>query len=159
MTNYQIGSIMAFANFKLDDNLLVLDGSLVPQADYPDLVPNVPPAWIIGTDIQLPDMRETGVFGTPSVPVAGFVLGDNFVTLTEAQMPTHTHTQQPHTHGYTLTTGVPTAAGLEPTFADLTTNAPAATQPTTAINDSAGGSQPFLNVPQVLLVYWYIVAR
>jgi len=159
MTNLLVGSLISFVHERMDDNLLLMDGSIYPVSAYPELASHVPASWIVAGDILLPDMRERGLFGSPDIVSVGTFVGDNEVTLTEQQMPVHTHVQQPHSHGYILTTGVPTAAGLEPTLADLTTNAPSVTDPTVAVNDSAGGGLAHNNVPRSLQVFWYIVAR
>ena len=104
-------------------------------------------------------MVETGFIAAMDIPSIGTITGSNSHTLTEAELAPHTHIQDPHQHGYIQTNAVPTAAGLEPTFADLTTNLPSITDPTVAINQSAGGGQPHNNVQQSLQLVPYLVAR
>lgn len=158
MTSFAIGQIIpSVGDLSSNINLLRLDGSTVLQADYPALAAIVPASWLVGADIQLPDMREKSLHGDDTTNV-GTIVGENDVTLTINEMPAHSHTQQPHSHSYSLTTAIPTAAGLEPTFADLTTNVPSSTGLTTAINNDTGGDQPHNNVPESLTVFWWIVA-
>jgi microcystin-dependent protein len=159
MANPRIGQIMPSVALISDPAYVAMVGQLLPVANYPELAAVVPASWIVGTDIQLPNMTAKGLFGAVDVPTIGVVAGENLITLTEAQMPVHTHVQNAHSHGYSLTTAIPTAAGLEPTFADLTTQVPAVTDPTVSVNQNAGGGEAHLNVPESLLVVWYIVAR
>jgi microcystin-dependent protein len=159
MTSFGIGQIIpSVGDMSVYTNVLRLDGSTVLQADYPELTAVVPATWLSGADIQLPDMREKSLHGDDTTNV-GAIVGANTVTLTIDEMPAHTHTQQPHSHSYTQTSAIPTAAGVEPTFADLTTQFPSVTGNATAVNNDTGGDQPHNNVPESLSVFWWIVAR
>lgn len=158
MTQYAVGSIIPSICIQTASNLLLLDGQVVAQADYPSLAACVPSGWLTGANIQLPDMLDAGLFGTDdNLQVGGFT-GENAVTLVESEMPAHTHTQQPHSHSYTQPVSTPTAAGLEPALASLVTTPPSITGNATAINNSTGGDQPHNNVQRSMLTYYYIVA-
>ena len=158
MESVNLGQIVPSVSNMDSDIYLRLDGSIVAQADYPELYDVVPVSWLVGTNIQLPDMYQKSVHGG-DVTNVGSIEGDNEVVLSVDEMPSHSHTQDPHSHSYVETTSVPTAAGLEPTFADLTTNIPSVTGTTVAINNPTGGGQPHNNVPESLIVHWWIVAR
>lgn len=158
MTSINIGQIVPSIGAMNGDIFLLLDGSVVLQSDYPELTAIVPASWLIGVLIQLPDMQETSLHGDNGFNV-GDIVGENDVTLGVSQIPEHNHTQNPHNHTYTQTSAIPTAAGIEPTFADLTTQFPSVTGSTVATNNPTGGGLSHNNVPQSLAVYWWIVAR
>lgn len=154
-----IGEIIAsVADLSSNDAYLLLDGSTVAQADYPELTAVAPAGWLLGTDIVLPDMTSKGLFGNDGANL-GDMVGENAVTLTPGQMPIHTHTQNPHAHSYTQTGGIPTAAGIEPTLADITTSFPSVTGSTTATNNNAGNDESHNNIQSSLSIAWWIVAR
>lgn len=158
MANMMIGSIVPSVSGAPEYNLLPLDGSVVAQADYLALSAVVPAAWLVGSDIQLPDMSDSGLFGLNGNSL-GSVQGENEHTLDVSEIPSHNHTQNPHSHSYTQTSAIPTAAGIEPTFADLTTQFPSATGLTTATNNPEGGGMAHNNVQKSLSVNWFIVCR
>lgn len=159
MTQYAIGSIIPSICEQTADNLLFLDGSVVLASDYPELASCVPPSWIVGLNIVLPDMSDAGLFGTDdNLQVGGFT-GENTHQLTTGEMPAHTHTQQPHSHTYTSPSVLATAAGLEPALASLVTPTPAITGNATAVNNNTGNDEPHNNIQRSLQVYYYIVAR
>ena len=158
MRSFMIGQIIQSINELDADNLLPLDGTSVATADYPELAAVVPPAWILGFNIMLPDLNQAGLFGTTDSAEVGLMTGENEVVLTENQMPVHTHIQDIHSHSYSLTTAIPTAAGLEPTFADLTTQVPSTTGGTIATNQTSGNDEPHPNIQRSMQVYNYIVA-
>lgn len=158
MSGFAIGQIMpTVSDLSSYINVLALDGSTVLQADYPELTGVVPASWLVGADIQLPNMNETGVHGEDGTNL-GDVVGENAVTLQISEIPSHTHVQNAHSHSYTQTSAIPTAAGLEPTFADLTTNFPSVTGNTVATNQNTGGDGAHNNIPRSLAVRWWIVA-
>lgn len=158
MTSFAIGQIISsVADLSANDNLLPMDGSTIDGNDYPELLSVVPSSWVSSTDITLPNMTEKGVFGENGD--VGDIIGENSVQLQISDIPSHTHIQNSHTHSYSLTTAVLTAAGLEPAFADITTEVPAITGATVATNQNTGGDGSHNNIQQSLSVYWYIVAR
>lgn len=159
MTNFAIGNIFASVALLTDPSVIILVGQTVPQADYPELTAVVPPSWLIGPDIQLPDMRSTFLQGAMDLVDFGTIEGENEVVLSESQMPSHTHTQNPHTHGYQSAIITPDLYTPGPVPGVDATPTPAITNPTTAINNFTGGDQPHNNVPLSLQVAWYIVAN
>lgn len=158
MTSAGIGTIVPSINdLSSNPRYLRLDGSLVAQADYPELTPVVPAGWIVGADIQLPDMREKSLHGDDTTNV-GQIVGENEVTLLINEMPSHTHVQNPHSHGYVQGVGAVALGGEIPATASIVTPTPSTTSPATATNQDAGGDQPHNNVPASLSVYWWVVA-
>ena len=159
MTNINVGTIFPSVALLTDPQFLLMFGQLVPQVDYPELTTAVPPVWLVGSDIQIPDMRDTFVQGAQGLGDFGTVMGENDVTLTEAEMPSHTHIQNPHSHTYNDETIIPFLAVPGPEPVSLVTPIPAVTGGATAINQSTGGGGAHNNVPLSLQVAWYIVAR
>lgn len=158
MTQYAVGSIIPSICEQNGSNLLLLDGSSVLASEYPQLAACVPAAWISGAMIDLPDMTDAGLFGTDDNLLIGGFAGENAVTLDESEMPSHTHTQQPHSHTYVQPVVTPITAGIEPVPGSLTTPTPTVTGSTVAVNNATGGDQAHNNVQRSLLVYYYIVA-
>lgn len=159
MIAVDIGTIVpSVTDLSAFDRYLLLDGALVAQGDYPELTGVVPASWLVGPDIQLPNMQEKSLHGEDGANI-GDIVGTNDVTLTVAQMPSHTHVQDAHSHGYATVTATPTAAGLEPAFASLVTPSAGTTSPATATNQNTGGGESHTNVPESLAVSWWIVAR
>lgn len=159
ITNLNIGSFFWSIQLFTDPSLLICLGQTVPVADYPELSVVVPSNWIVGSDIQLPSLISTGFIGGMDIPSLGQITGSNEHTLTESEMPSHTHTQQPHSHGYQSAVINPTLSGLEPIPSIDATPVPAVTNPSTAINDFTGGGQPHNNVQRSLQLVPYLVAR
>jgi len=157
MTQYAIGSIIPSICPLTGSNLILLDGSSVLQADYPVLTSCVPSSWLVGLNIDLPDMNDAGLFGTDDSLEVGQFVGENDVTLAESEMPTHTHIQNPHQHSELTVNSIPTAAGLEPALASLVNVIPTVTGLTTAVNQNTGGGGSHNNIQNSMQVYYYIV--
>jgi len=145
MTNIAIGSIIPYLGVPANDNLLACDGSTYTGSDYPDLFALLPASLKSGGDFTLPDLADTFLIGSDSDANIANSIGSNQHTLSLTEIPSHNHT-------YTLTAGIPTAAGLEPTFADVTTQAP-------ALTGSAGGGGSHNNIPQSIKAKYFIVAK
>ena len=70
---------------------LELDGATYANADYPELSDRLPAAWISGANFTLPDLQDTFLSGVGSGGTIGAPGGSNSHTLTEAELPAHTH--------------------------------------------------------------------
>lgn len=159
MTSFAIGQIIpSVADLSINDNLLRLDGSTELQVDYPQLANVVPASWLVGADIQLPDMREKSLHGDDTTNV-GAIVGENTVTLQISEMPGHNHTQNPHAHSEVIPAVTPTGAGPVVAGASVVIPTPSSTGLTTASNNATGGDGAHNNVPESLAVFWWIVAR
>lgn len=158
MTQYAVGSIIPSICTQTGSNLILLDGSSVLQADYPVLASCVPSSWLVGANINLPNMMDMGLFGTDDVNDLGDIIGENDHTLTTAEMPVHTHTQNPHSHSEIIPAVTPTGAGPIVAGASVVVPTPSTTGLATATNNNAGGDTPHNNIQQSMQVFYYIVA-
>lgn len=158
MSNLQVGQIVPSVAVVTDPAWIIMIGQLIPQADYPALTAVVPPSWLVGADIQLPNMISTGVFGANSVPSIGQPIGANTHQLTVGEMPSHTHTQQPHTHIEQSPVVTPELLLVGPVPSTVTVPTPTPTSSTVAVNNNTGGDGAHNNVQQSLQVIWYIIA-
>lgn len=159
MLNVYIGQIMpSVVDLSTSDGILLLDGSLIAQADYPELTALVPASWLVGADIQLPDMTEKSLHGQDGANL-GTIIGENAVTLSVSEMPSHNHTQNPHAHSEIIPAVTPTGAGPVVAGASVVIPTPSTTGLATASNNAEGGDQAHNNIPESLTVLWFIIAR
>lgn len=159
MSNFAIGTVFSSVALLTDPSVILMIGQLVPVVDYPILATVVPPAWIVGSDIQIPDMRDTSVHGASVLLDLGTVMGENDVTLSVAEIPSHAHTQNPHTHSYINQIGTPTGAGPIVAGASIVVPTPSVTGIATPTINNTGGDGSHNNVPQSLEVAWYLIGR
>lgn len=159
MSNFLVGSIFASVAIMNESNILLLAGQTILQADYPELAAVVPPTWLAGSDIQLPDMRDTFMQGAANAGELGAIQGENEVTLTVAEMPAHSHVQNPHWHSYSTVFDTPLVAAPGPEPVSFVLPSVSNTASVVATNQNTGGDSAHNNVPLALQVAWYIVAR
>jgi hypothetical protein len=159
MNNWQVGSILAFVSNDTLENCLMLDGSSVLQSDYPELTDKVPSTWLSGADIVLPDMTLTGLFGAYGSGNEGEIFGENEVEIEDSNMPSHNHTVEPHSHGYTGTTIATALGGEIPATASLVSPLPSSTGNASPATSFEGDGEPISVIQKSLLVNYYIVAR
>lgn len=159
MTNIAIGSIFYSVALLTDPNVKIPIGQLLLQVDYPELTAVVPGSWLVGADIQLPDLRDTFVIGTDVGGNVGNIIGANTHQLTVSEMPSHNHIQNPHSHVYTQNIGTPTGAGPIVAGASIVIPTPSVTGLATATNNSTGGDGSHNNIPLSLQAYPYLVVK
>jgi microcystin-dependent protein len=68
------------------------------QTLYPALWAVAPASWKSGANLVIPNLSDVALIGAGTVAGLGAVAGSNTVTLTEANLPAHTHTGPSHTH-------------------------------------------------------------
>lgn len=159
MTNIYLGQIISTINdLSSNDNFLMLNGQTVLQADYPELTAIVPASWLVGADIQLPDIVDGGVFGDAGYGI-GEIIGENEVTLITDELPSHTHTQNPHSHSEVIPVVTTALGGEIPATASIVVPTASTTGITTATNQNTGNDLPHNNIQKSLTVLWFIVAR
>ena len=168
------GSIMAWGTNTPPANWLLADGSAVSRSTYSSLFAVIGIQYGAGdgtTTFNLPDLRgrvpvgkNTGTFST-----LGWVGGAETHTLTTAQMPSHTHIQNAHTHvirsadgGYqpfaiNKSVGGSSYFNLQSNGVTNNTNV-VYNDSTTATNQAEGGNQAHNNLQPYQVVNYIIKA-
>lgn len=143
-----------------NSNLVVLacDGASYARVDYPLLYDAIDPIYHIDTDnFRVPDLRERVPVGESLDMSLDDTGGEKEVTLTVDEMPSHSHTNQPHAHTESgaansiseIGVGVPSPAAV----AALTITS----YETVSIDDTGGGNA-HNNMQPYLVVRYSIVA-
>jgi len=159
MGNLALGSLFYSIATITDTAILPLIGQLIAQSDYSELTAIVPTGWLVGTNIQLPDMRDTALIGDSPVSNLGSIIGSNTEQLTIAQIPSHTHTQLPHTHTYASNVAIPALGGAIPATASIFTPSLLITNPATPTNLNTGGDGTHNNIQRSLQAIAYMVVK
>lgn len=96
-----IGAVMMWPTNTAPNKYLICDGSAVSRTTYEKLFSIIGTTFGTGdgsTTFNLPNMKDKFVMGTSSNAALASTGGAATVTLTVAQMPSHTHTQNSHNH-------------------------------------------------------------
>lgn len=153
-----LGVIVPIYVEDIPPTMLLCDGSTHAKDDYPQLYEVLPIGAKGMSDFTLPDLRERFLLGaSASYPEAD--TGGSFdITLTELEMPAHTHTTIPHTH--TDGAAAPSVAGIG-IDAPVPSAVPTAgiTSPETVIVNSSGGGQAHDNTPPYFAVRYAMIAK
>lgn len=162
-----IGAIIPITGTTAPNGTLLCDASTYNRVDYPRLYEAINPLYHLDADtFYTPDLRGrflkmTGSDGgTTNQPIAD-IGGSETVTLDVSQMPSHSHTNSPHAHGYSQPTfGVdiesvgipdPTGVGNPPV--------PQTTSFESISIDATGGDQAHDNMPPYYVANFVIIAR
>jgi microcystin-dependent protein len=111
-TTSPTGSVIAFAGSTAPTDWLLCYGQAVSRTTYATLFATISTTYGAGdgtTTFNLPDLRGRTVAGIDNMGgtdagrldianSSGTVVGSQYVTLTSAEMPSHTHTQNSHNH-------------------------------------------------------------
>lgn len=148
------GSVIQFSVATAPAGWLNCDGASYPTATYPALFAVLAYTYGgSGANFNVPDARgrSTIGIGTGSGLTARTLAatgGEESHQLSSAEMPSHTHTQNPHSHIYRLISGAGSTFNV--TSGTILFNDSASTGSTTATNQNTGGDgvhnnlQPFL---------------
>lgn len=140
----EIGTIFASVNPNAPEGCLLCDGQTYNQEDFPELFSVIDPANKFDTFFWLPDLLGRTVIGVSNAHPFNDNAGSETVTLTQQQMPSHSH-------GYTQAVPTIINGGLE---------APASSAvPSGSFTSVVGGSQPHDNMMPYTALYYYIVAK
>lgn len=155
-----IGAIIPHVLADIGDfEALDCDGSSYLREDYPELYSVIDPALIIDADtFRVPNLSGKFPIGKSEDYDIGDTGGEAEVTLTIPQLPSHTHGNVPHEHGYIYPASVFINGGLEAP-ASAAQPFPEVTNSTTIEIDETGGDNPHNNMPPYFVVSWLIVAR
>lgn len=154
-----IGAILPYATLVPPPGCLPCDGSQFDRADYPRLYDRLAAVLIVDSDhFRTPDLRNLAVLGAGDLYAAGDVGGESEVTLTVNEMPAHSHTTQPHTHGEGIAVPALINGGLEAPASAATPSA-GTTGPASVTVDSTGGDGAHNNLPPFQAWPYCIVAR
>jgi len=153
-----VGSVMCFAGASAPAGWLFCDGSEVLKNDYLDLYNVILDAYGNASNSDyfvLPNLQEKMAIGKSSSNNLGNNGGNQTITLTEGQMPSHSHTgttsnEGTHSHtsnatgglggtGLAFSNGNYTASGIDGTANELNLQNTAAL----TINDSGSHSHTF----------------
>lgn len=153
-----VGMIFPCATAAAPDGTLICDGTTYLRADYPNLYDSLDAVFIIDADsFQVPDLRDKFVMGSSAAAPVGSTGGSDTTTLTVGQLPSHTHTTQPHSH--TEVTAAPTAI-LVGVGAPVPSALPGAgiTGSATVTVDPTGSGDPVTITPPFVALKYVVVA-
>ena len=146
MTNTEIGTIKWRAG-GIQANELLCDGSTYARVDYPDLYDVLDTAYIVdANNFTVPDLVRRTIVGEGSGWNVGDTGGAEEHTLTEAEIPAHTHSYTTPTFNIDVeSVGVPDPTGVGNPQLPATTG-------------STGGGQAHNNMPPYHVLTPVIVA-
>lgn len=170
------GMIMMMATATAPAGWLLCDGRAVSRSDYSRLYGKIGVQFGAGngtSTFNLPDFRGRAAIGAdptdPTMDALGEKGGAKTHTLTQAEMPSHTHVQNAHTHtqqphAHTQNLGTP-ATNVAPapgtgvigyTNTSATANTTAVNDATTAVNQATGGGGAHNNMSPFLVMNHFI---
>lgn len=146
------------------DNCLLCDGSQYARADYPMLYSLLDPAFVVDADnFVVPDLRSRVPIGAGtgtglSTYAVGETGGEEEITLTTAEMPSHSHSDVGHMHSYQPPglSGLALAPGELPVA--LPNIIPSLTGSASANLTNTGGGEAHENRPPFIALNWAVVA-
>lgn len=175
------GIVSPYAGSTAPSGYLLCDGSAINRVDYARLFTAIGTAYGVGngsTTFNLPDMRGRVIAALDNMGgtdagrldlanTLGTTAGSQTHTLTSAEMPSHTHTQNAHGHtlggGQEFGTYFGGNAGAFATFAlqvqginQGTYQGPYSAMNTTATNQNTGGGGAHNNMQPTILMNYII---
>lgn len=154
-----IGAIIPHVMASLSDlTMLPCDGSIYNRVDYPLLYEAIDPQFIIDADtFTVPDLRDKFPMSEGDEFTIGATGGTAEETLTEGQMPSHSHENLPHAHSEVI--AVPSIAGVGVDAPVPSSTASAGLTGLESVDiQNTGGGEPHNNLPPYVVVRWAIVA-
>jgi len=137
---------------------LLCDGAAVSRTDFANLFAVIASLYGDGdgsTTFNVPDLRGKFQRGAAAAANPGSTGGENTHALTIAELATHTHTQDSHTHGITATTdGGSSVLTIETDV--FTTADNKTTGATTAVNQNTGSGTAHENKPEFQEVIYIV---
>lgn len=145
-----IGAIVAYATSSAPPGMLPCEGGVYLREDYPNLYAAIDPIYHLDADsFTVPDLRGRTVIGAGEGPMLtdrafGSVAGEETHTLTELEIPAHSHTE------ITAIAAV-INGGIEAPAAAAT--------PSAGVTGTTGGGGAHNNMQPYVALRWGIVAR
>jgi len=181
VTQVPAGIVSAFAGVTAPAGWLMCFGQAVSRTEYSALFTALSTTYGSGdgtTTFNIPDMRGRAIAGvdnmggtaasrlTSTVLSASNTLGatggTQTHTLTSAEMPSHTHTQDAHGHAVQRTNSAATSVGADASALYKPQQSTGAsyfdTQTATATNQSTGGGGAHLNTQPTIVLNYIIKA-
>lgn len=157
-----IGSVMLWAGSagKVPTGWLLCNGATKLKSEYPDLYGEIGTLW--GPEgeswFTLPDLREKFVYGYSTNVAQGDTGGQETVTLTVDEIPSHTHAIADHNHrmGHSAIT-LPTQSGAGAAWAP--NPFPEYTNDTSLSPANVGGGEAHENMPPYIVMAYIICAK
>lgn len=145
--NWMLGLAVPVYTSPIPDNLIVADGQTVARDDFPDLWEITPSGMRTPTTLTVPDLRERFILASGTSVANNSTGGETEHQLTEAEMPSHTHSWSQYTFGVDIeSVGVPDPTGVgQPQLPEQT--------------GSAGGDQAHNNMPPYYAMVYCIIGR
>jgi microcystin-dependent protein len=145
-------------------NYAICDGAAVNRTTYATLFARIGTTYGVGngsTTFNLPNLKGNVPVGRDSAQAEFDTLGETggakTHTLTSAEMPSHTHTQDAHSHntgGYATAQGTFTGAGNSYQMVNQGANQQNGTSSVAAVNQSTGGGGAHNNLqPYIVMNY------
>lgn len=142
---YMLGWIFPCITAAVPDNALLCDGTTYLKSDYPDLYAILDSAYIVdAAHFKVPDLTGRTMIGESISHAVGSQGGEETHTLTQAEMPSHSHS-----YGGTLLTSTvvpPPLDGLSP-------------NPLPAATGNTGGDGAHNNMQPFHTVRYCVIAR
>jgi microcystin-dependent protein len=154
-----IGAIVPYGTEFPPPGCLPCDGSTFQREDYPILYDRLHPDLILNADeFQTPDLRNVFVAGAGDNYSSFETGGADTVTLTESEMPSHTHIDAGHLHSVHDHLA---SIALLPDSPPISTPSPipGATGSASANIQATGGDDPHENRPPFMALPYCMVAR
>lgn len=154
-----IGAILPHAMASLTGlTMLPCAGGTYNREDYPLLYAAIDTDFIIDADtFRVPDLRDKFPLGAGDNYPLGTEGGEEEVTLNIGHLPSHTHSNVPHEHGYISSVSTIINGGLEAP-ASAAIPFPDLTDAAVIEIDETGGDNPHNNMPPFYALRWAIVA-
>lgn len=139
-------------------NMLPCDGAIYNREDYPLLYDALSVSFQLTEDtFFVPDLRGMFPRGEYEDEPMGSVGGEEFVTLSIDEIPSHTHENAPHSHSEIAAVSTIINGGLEAP-ASAATPLPTTTGLTSVTIENTGGGMPHENKPPYKTIGFAIVA-
>lgn len=153
-----VGTIFPYVTAEPPVYSLPCDGSVYLREDYPQLYIELDDAFIIDADtFFVPDLRGRTLLGVNDDHPMGESDGQETVTLTTEQMPSHSHSNTPHAHSEIAAVDTIINGGLEAP-ASAATAIPATTGFTSIDIGDTGGGEAHTNMPPFVAIKYAIGA-